>query len=96
MGRPPTFRFRLYIAADAPNSVLASANLVSICRQYLHDRHEIEIVDVLKHPARALSDSVFMTPMLLKLSPAPPRRIVGTLAQTLIVVQALGLEGARG
>jgi hypothetical protein len=33
-----------------------------------------------------------MTPTLLKLSPAPERRIVGNLSQTRRLLEALGLE----
>jgi KaiB domain len=35
-----------------------------------------------------------MTPTLVKLAPAPARRIIGNLSQTGVVLQALGLEAA--
>jgi len=85
------FRFRLYVAGDASNSVQAVANLAALCRAYLPDRHEIEIVDAFREPRLALDDRIFMTPTLLKLAPHPPLRIVGTLSQTQTVLQALGL-----
>jgi circadian clock protein KaiB len=87
-----SFRFRLYVAGDAQNSVDAIANLTAICRKYLPGRHDIEIMDVFLEPARALTDGIFMTPTLVKLAPAPPRRIIGNLSQTGRVLQALGLE----
>ncbi len=40
----------------------------------------------------ALKDNVLMTPILLKLSPAPVRRIVGALSQMQTVLDTLGLE----
>jgi circadian clock protein KaiB len=85
------FKFRLYVTGDAPNSVLAVANLNALCREHLSERHEIEIIDVLLHPKRALADGVLLTPMLMKLLPAPVRRIVGTLNQKQTVLNALGL-----
>lgn len=88
-----SYRFRLYVAGDGTNSVQAAANLAALCRTHLADRSVIEIVDVFKEPMRALEDGVFMTPTLLKLGPAPARKIVGTLSQTQIVMRALGLEG---
>lgn len=91
MNRRSVYRFRLFIAGDAANSTQAVANLNALCRTYLPDRHEIEVVDVFGDPARALKDGIFMTPTLVKLSPYPPRRIVGTLSQTQPVLQALGL-----
>jgi len=88
----PRFRFVLYVADDTQNSALAIANLKAICETRLPDRHEIEVVDVFKNPQRALSDRIFMTPTLIRLAPAPVRRIVGTLGQTEKVLYALGLE----
>ena len=86
------FKFRLYVAGDAQNSVQAVANLGALCRTYLLDRHEIEVVNVFQAPERALADGIFMTPALIKLTPPPIRRIVGTLSQTQPVLHALGLE----
>jgi circadian clock protein KaiB len=94
MSRPVSFKFRLYVAGDALNSVQAVANLAALCRAHLPDRHEIEVVDVFREPERALGDGIFLTPTLLKLAPSPARRIVGTLSQTQPVLQALGLETA--
>lgn len=85
-------KFLLYVADDTQNSVLAVTNLKALCQAHLPDRHEIEIVDVFKEPQRALADGVFMTPLLIRLAPAPVRRIIGTLSQTDKVLQALGLE----
>lgn len=93
MSRKPVFRFRLYVADDTPNSALALVNLKELCRLHLPGHHEIEVVDVLQEPDRALTDGILMTPTLIKLAPAPVRRIVGTLSQPAIVLNAIGLEG---
>jgi circadian clock protein KaiB len=92
MSRTAVFKFRLYIAGNALNSNKAAANLAALCETHLAGRHEIEVVDVFREPKRALADAIFMTPTLIKLAPAPVRRIVGTLGQTQSVLQALGLE----
>jgi circadian clock protein KaiB len=89
--RRAVFRFRLYVAGDTRNSGQAIFNLKALCGAYLADCHEIEVVDIARHPDRALSDGIFMTPTLVKLAPAPTRRIVGTLSQAQPVLQALGL-----
>jgi circadian clock protein KaiB len=89
------FRFRLYVAGDAPNSLQARANLTRICEQYLPYRHEIEIVDVVLEPKRALSESILMTPMLVTDSPYPGHRIVGNLSNTEPILQILGLGAAQ-
>src|SRR5450756_1507687 len=90
MSRRVQFKFRLYVAGDAQNSAEAITNLTAICREYLPDRHSIEVLDVFLEPTRALADGIFMTPTLVKLAPAPIRRIIGTLSQTGLVLQTLG------
>ncbi len=92
MSRHAKFKFRLYVAGDAPNSAQALANLTALCLTYLPERHEIEVVDVFREPNRALADGIFMTPTLVKLAPSPVQMIVGTLSQLQPVLQALGLK----
>ena len=92
MSRTSMFKFRLYVAGDTQNSAEARANLTAICRDHLSGQHEIEIVDVLKEPMRAVADGILMTPTLFKFAPAAAKKIVGTLSQTETVLQALGLE----
>jgi circadian clock protein KaiB len=87
--------FRLYVAGSAPNSQQAVANLRKLCDRYLPDRHEIEIVDVLLHPKRALTEAIYMTPTLISVSPYPGCRIVGTLSNTEPILQILGLGAAQ-
>jgi len=93
--KPDVFAFRLYVAGDAPNSLQAIANLTRICETHLPGRHDIEIVDVLLDPKRALTEAVYMTPMLVTDSPYPGHRIVGTLSNTEPILQILGLGIAQ-
>ncbi len=82
--------------ADAQNSARALANLTGICRKYLPRGHQLEIVDVLDDPRRILTDGIWMTPTLVKLSPPPVRRIVANLSDERTVLRALGLpQGAQ-
>ena len=85
------FKFRLYVAGDAVNSVQARANLHAMCDTYLPGRHEIEVVDVFREQARALADGIFMTPTLLKMAP-DTGKVVGTLSHTGSVLLALGID----
>lgn len=96
--RPPRPEFttvvvlRLYVAGGAPNSVQALANLEAICAEYLKDGHQLEVVDVLEDPRRAMAAGVLVTPSLTKLSPQPVAQLVGNLSDKLKVVLALGLK----
>jgi circadian clock protein KaiB len=82
---------RLYIVGGAPNSVQAIANLEAICQEYLKDGHKLEVVDILEHPARAMSEGVLVTPSLAKLFPLPSANIVGNLSDKAKVLLTLGL-----
>ena len=86
-----TVVLRLYIADSAPNSAMAIANLAAICKKHFGDRFDLEIIDVLEHPQRALADGIIVTPSLTKVSPSPLARIVGNLSDTKSVLQALGI-----
>jgi circadian clock protein KaiB len=80
---------RLYVAGSAPNSLRAIANAKAICGEHFASGHELEIVDLLEHPLRALADGIIVTPTLLKLSPLPARRVIGNLSDTNQVLLAL-------
>lgn len=90
-GEPEVFKFRLFLAQDAPNSDQARANLAAFCLAYLPGRHDIEVVDVFREPRRALAEGVMLTPTLIKISPGPVRRIVGSLSQPQVLRDSLGL-----
>ena len=94
MSKTALFTFRLYVAGDTPNSLLAKVNLGFLCRAEIPGRYKIEVIDVLRNPSRALTDGIFMTPCLIKLSPSPVRMIVGTLNRTETLLESLGLTGS--
>lgn len=83
--------FRLYVADDTVASTQALSNLNAICMNYLHGQYEVELVDILNEPLRALSEGVIVTPTLIRVAPLPVRQIVGDLCDTETVIQTLGL-----
>lgn len=83
---------RLYVAGRGPNSVRAMANLDALVRAVGREHFEIEIVDILVEPQRALQDHVLVTPTLVKLAPLPAVQIAGDLSNGYRVVYALGLD----
>lgn len=86
---------RLYIAGDSPRSRLALASVRRLDQSPLAGRIRLEVIDVLDEPARAESDRILATPTLLRLAPAPTRRILGDLASLGRLVSALE-TGAPG
>ena len=86
------FQLRLYVAGQSPNSLRALANLKAICQEHLGGRVNIEVVDVLSEPHRALGDHVLVTPLLVKVAPAPKAEILGNLSDTDSVLRVLGIK----
>ena len=86
------FHFILFVAGDTPNSARARVNLNALCRRHIAHRHEIEIVDVLQSPGRALADGVFMTPTLVCTAPGAVRKVVGSLSDAQVVLGVLGID----
>jgi circadian clock protein KaiB len=86
---PDVMRLRLYIAGTTQHSLSAIANAQAFCETHFEDCHDLEIVDMMDHPLRALADGVIVTPTLIKFSPLPIRRVIGTLDDTTRLAQAL-------
>jgi len=88
MNAPPHLLLRLYFAGSGPTSTQAIKNLKMLLKSFAH---ELELIDVLADPDRALDDGICVTPTLVRVSPAPEVRIVGSLADGAVVRQALNL-----
>jgi circadian clock protein KaiB len=85
---------RLYVAGSGPHSVQAIANLKAILKRCVRPQDcQMETIDVLKEPLRALEDAVLVTPTLVRIG-LEPLTIVGNLEDHDQVMQALGLEEA--
>lgn len=90
--------FRLYITEGADSSRRALANVTFICQEYLQSDYDLEVVDTLQDPLRAMQDGIVMTPTLVKLSPEPSWSIVGDLsedARVLASMHAVSAEDRR-
>lgn len=85
-------RLRLYVAGNAPNSLRAIENAKAICEEHCAVGHELEIVDLLVHPRRALADGIIVTPTLVKLLPLPVQRVIGNLSDTHQVLLTLAAK----
>ena len=67
----------------------AIANLRAICEQHFSGDYEIEIVDLLMQPARALKDGILVTPTLVRRLPLPTQRMIGSLDASDLVLTTL-------
>ena len=86
------FRLRLYITGSTPQSQRAIDNLKLICDAELPGVYEVEVIDVLEHPALAENEKILATPTLVKRLPEPVRKIIGDLSDREKVLLGLDLE----
>jgi len=85
------YNLKLYVTGISPNSVLAINNLTAICDLHLKDRYRLEIIDVYQQPSVAKKEQIIAIPLLIKLSPLPPKRLIGNMSDTQKVLFALEL-----
>jgi circadian clock protein KaiB len=86
------WHLRLYVAGQSPKSLHAFANLKSLCEEHLPGNYEIEIVDLVEHPALARSDDILAVPTLVRRLPEPLRKIIGDLSNTERVLVGLRIK----
>jgi circadian clock protein KaiB len=86
------YAFRLYVTGATPNSLRAISNLKNICETHLAGKYSLEIIDVYKDRERVLREQIVALPMLIKLLPAPERKLIGDLSNTRKVLDALSIK----
>ena len=83
------YRLRLYITGASRSSLQAIVNLKQLCRQYLEGRYELEVIDLYQQPELARQEQLMVAPTLVKASPLPVRRLIGTLSNQQEVLRLL-------
>lgn len=94
---PPTrqgqhYVMRLFVAGNAPNSRLARENLDRFQASFPEHEFKVEIIDLDIQPELALENSVFITPTLQVLEPAPGGMIYGNLNDEKVLARILRLR----
>ena len=85
---------RLYIAGQTPKSVAALKNLQRICEEYMPDKYELKVIDLLQHPQLARGDQIVAVPTVVKNLPVPIRKLIGDLSDTERVLVGLDLHNS--
>ena len=89
------WELRLYVAGITPKSIEAFANLKKICEEPLAGKYYIEVADLLERPKLAKGDQILAIPTLVRLQPAPLKKIIGDLSDTERVLVGLDLRPVR-
>jgi len=85
---------RLYIAGLTPRSTLAIKNIRQICEEHLHDRYDLEVVDLYQQPVLAEGEQIIAAPTLIKQLPLPLRRFIGDMSNTDRILVGMDLRTA--
>ena len=59
------YKLLLFIAGGEPNSMIASKNITKICKTYIPDNYELEVVDIFKNLKKAIEYDILITPTLI-------------------------------
>jgi circadian clock protein KaiB len=81
----------LFVAGDNLKSLAAQRNIQEICAHYLLGRYSLQVIDVQRHPERAMQEELLGLPCLIKKRPGLVRRLVGDLSDRPRVLKALGI-----
>jgi circadian clock protein KaiB len=85
------YQLRLFVTGHTQKSVRAIQNVTRLCKQHLHGRYELDIVDLYQQPELAAEHQLVAAPTLLKMLPLPPRRLVGDMSDSGRVLAGLGI-----
>lgn len=85
------YLLRLYVGGATPQSARAIQNIRRICDEHLVGQYDLEVIDIYQHPGLTRDEQIVMTPTLIRMGPAPLRRLVGDLSDTQLVLARLGL-----
>jgi circadian clock protein KaiB len=88
----PDYNLRLYVAGQTPKSVAAIANLKKLCERHLAGRYNVQVIDLMKDPARAQRDQIVAIPTLIRQLPEPIKRVIGDLSNAERVLLGLDIE----
>jgi len=84
---------RLYVAGATRASQRAIENVKSLCEQRLKGRYQLEVVDIYQQPQLAQGIQIVAAPTLIKVLPAPLRRLIGDMSRADRVLLGLGAGG---
>ena len=71
---------RLYVTGTTAGSTRAIQQVRRVCDEHLAGRYDLEVIDIYQLPALAKDDQIIATPTLVKVLPAPLRRLIGDLS----------------
>ena len=88
------WQLRLYVIDQTTKSLMAFANLRTICETHLKGRYRITVIDLLKQPQLAKGDQILAVPTVVRKLPSPMRMVIGNLSDTERLLVGLDLRSS--
>ncbi len=83
---------RLYVAGMTPKSSTAITKINGICRDYLQDRVDLQVIDIYQQPVLAKGEQIIAVPTLVKKLPLPLRKFIGDMSNAEKILVGLDLK----
>lgn len=90
------YELQLYVVGTTQNSARALVNVRRLCETHLPGRYALEVIDISRHPGRAVVEQITAAPTLVKTQPLPLRRFIGDMSQTDLLLHGLALPVQDG
>lgn len=87
--QPQGYVLRLYVSGGSSSTERILQNLHQLLERSLQHPYTLKVVDIHKHPEQAEADQIAATPTLIRVWPAPARRIVGDVDNLAKIMQTL-------
>ena len=87
------FVLRLFVTGHTEKSVRAVRNVTRLCERHLRGHYDLEVVDLYQQPELAAEHQLVAAPILIKMLPLPPRRMIGDMSDSGRVLAGLGIAG---
>ena len=86
-------KLSLYVLEDYPSSKEAIACIEKILESLPRNSYDFEIIDMLKNPEKTESDNILVAPTLIKRSPLPFKKLVGSFNDSARIIKELNIDG---
>jgi circadian clock protein KaiB len=86
------YLLRLYVSRSTAKSKLAVANITRMCKEHLHGRYRLEVIDIYDQAQLARDEQIVAVPTLIKRLPLPLQRLVGDMSNLNEVLFGLDLK----
>ena len=87
------YQLKVYVVGETDESRKLISNLREILSGELNGNYRLQVINLLENPSLAGEDKIFATPTVVKLLPAPTRKIIGDLSNREKVLVGLDLVG---